>query len=244
MRAPAESVGRSILSYSLAIGISLVITLPMNSPLPSSGAEKCITITSPTEACSERPFEFSARLNDGSTTQLPTYNWTVSAGSIVRGKYTPDLFVSGNDGQHIKATVTVTGLKPSCEAKARSSEITVENCDKGPGNRPPVISAFSLSTNLVTLNCPKPKESSGCKDATEVQVHVDASDSEGDLLRYKWKVTGGKVVGKGPTVVWNLAGVRPGKYTITIKVDDGQSDLVATQSRTVVVIACVDCKPL
>lgn len=34
-------------------------------------------------------------------------------------------------------------------------------------------------------------------------------------------MTGGKIVGQGPNVIWDLSGVEPGTYTITAGVDDG-----------------------
>jgi hypothetical protein len=37
--------------------------------------------------------------------------------------------------------------------------------------------------------------------------------------RYIYTVTAGKVVGEGPNVEWDLTGVAPGKYTITVAIN-------------------------
>ena len=52
-------------------------------------------------------------------------------------------------------------------------------------------------------------------------VTVTAEDPENDVLTYNYTVSGGRIVGTGAKVTWDLNGVRPGTYTITAGVDDG-----------------------
>jgi hypothetical protein len=75
---------------------------------------------------------------------------------------------------------------------------------------------------------------------TTVRVQTTAADPEGDVLTYNYKVTGGRVVGTGANVFWNLSGVMPGTYTITGGVDDGCGICGETITRTVTVLAHED----
>jgi hypothetical protein len=42
-----------------------------------------------------------------------------------------------------------------------------------------------------------------------------------DVLTFNYTVSGGKIVGQGAKVVWDLSGVKPGTYTITAAAEDG-----------------------
>ena len=68
-----------------------------------------------------------------------------------------------------------------------------------------------------------------------IDVTTTAVDPEDDPLVYVYTVNGGRVVGTGPKVKWDLTGVRPGTYTITAGVDDGCGICGQTKTRTVVV---------
>lgn len=59
-------------------------------------------------------------------TRLPTYNWTVSAGSIQSGQGTPSITVDTENagGKSVTATVEFGGLDPSC-ARIASSTVAV-----------------------------------------------------------------------------------------------------------------------
>lgn len=52
-------------------------------------------------------------------------------------------------------------------------------------------------------------------------VLVDAFDPENDVLTYNYNLTGGRIIGVGHRVVWDLSAVAPGTYKITVGVDDG-----------------------
>lgn len=54
-----------------------------------------------------------------------------------------------------------------------------------------------------------------------ITVSTSAVDPENDPLTYDYSVTGGKIIGRGAKVVWDLTGVPPGTYKITVGVDDG-----------------------
>jgi len=68
-----------------------------------------------------------------------------------------------------------------------------------------------------------------------VSVRTIAIDPENDVLTYNYIVTGGRIVGTGASVTWDLTGVAPGSYTITAGVDDGCGICGKTMTKTVVV---------
>jgi hypothetical protein len=72
------------------------------------------------------------------------------------------------------------------------------------------------------------------------QVTTTAVDPENDVLTYNYTVSGGRIVGTGANVSWDLTGAAPGTYTITAGVDDGCGVCGQTQTRTITVREC-DC---
>jgi outer membrane protein OmpA-like peptidoglycan-associated protein len=54
-------------------------------------------------------------------------------------------------------------------------------------------------------------------------IQANAVDPEGYGLTYSWSASGGaKVVGSGPNVTFESAGLAPGKYSVTVTVSDGK----------------------
>jgi outer membrane protein OmpA-like peptidoglycan-associated protein len=72
----------------------------------------------------------------------------------------------------------------------------------------------------VTLTANPTKVFAGSNDPIVLQAQ--AADADNDTLNYKWTATGGAVEGSGAETRWNSTGVQPGKYTITVTVDDGK----------------------
>ena len=97
---------------------------------------------------------------------------------------------------------------------------------------------------MITLGCaPGIKSSSGaCNDSSRtVGVATSASDPENDVLTYNYTVSGGRIVGSGAKVEWDLSGAQPGTYTITTAVDDGCGVCGKTDTTTINVKECPDC---
>jgi len=69
----------------------------------------------------------------------------------------------------------------------------------------------------------------------EVKVETIANDPDNDALTYNYTITGGKVIGSGPKVIWSLKAVLPGTYSITAGVDDGCGICGKTVTKSVVV---------
>jgi len=58
-------------------------------------------------------------------------------------------------------------------------------------------------------------------EGPKFQVDTTAQDPDNDVLTYNYVVSGGKIVGVGARVVWDLSGSALGTYKITVGVDDG-----------------------
>ncbi|HEY2867655.1 MAG TPA: hypothetical protein VGJ02_11235 [Pyrinomonadaceae bacterium] len=111
-------------------------------------------------------------------------------------------------------------------------------------NLPANVTALTLSSNALTLGCPPgqiPVEGQTCDQSTSINVTTTAVDPENDVLTYQYTVSGGRIVGTGPTVSWDLSGVAPGSYTITAGVDDGCGICGKTMTQTATVANC-NCK--
>lgn len=105
------------------------------------------------------------------------------------------------------------------------------------------VDSVTLSKTTVTIPCEpgfRPKEGTTCDDDQTISVATSASDPENDVLTYNYTVSGGRIVGSGANVSWDLSGVEPGTYTITTGVDDGCGLCGKTDTKTVEVVKC-DC---
>jgi outer membrane protein OmpA-like peptidoglycan-associated protein len=91
-----------------------------------------------------------------------------------------------------------------------------------PANRPPTI----------TISPSPAKVYQGSGDKSVVQAQ--AADPDNDPLTYTWSATGGTIEGTGNEVRWNSAGLAPGTYTITGKVDDGRGGTASSSADVVV----------
>ena len=110
----------------------------------------------------------------------------------------------------------------------------------------PDIDNIILSYSEISKSCENSKTDkiSNCSDNIEiVTVFAVAKDPEGELLTYNYTVTGGKIIGTGEKVLWDLSSVKTGIYTITAAVDDGCGFCGKTMTKTLTVKQCPDCKP-
>jgi len=111
-------------------------------------------------------------------------------------------------------------------------------------NKPANVEAVDLSDSEIVLGCPpgfKPDGNGTCDESQSVGVKTTAKDPENDTLIYNYTVSGGRIVGQGPNVNWDLSGVKPGTYTVTAGVDDGCGVCGKTQTKTVTVKECTNC---
>lgn len=113
-------------------------------------------------------------------------------------------------------------------------------------NTVPIVYNLILSLPEITATCNvlNSSENKNCSDGVKfIAVFAWAKDDEGDTLTYNYTFTGGKIIGTGAKVLWDLSDVKPGTYTITAAVDDGCGFCGRTVTKTVTVKQCADCKP-
>lgn len=107
-------------------------------------------------------------------------------------------------------------------------------------NNPPTVTVTSSSARVtLAANCGEgQRPDSNCTPTSStVQLTANATDPDGDTLLYTWTTTGGRIVGDGPNVTWDLSGVSNGTYTANVEVDDG-CGCMAFSSTTVTVDTC------
>ena len=111
-------------------------------------------------------------------------------------------------------------------------------------NQPANVDSVALGATVITLGCPPgtSSRSGACADTNRmISVSTKASDPENDVLTYNYTVSGGRIVGTGANVQWDLSGAQVGTYTITTGVDDGCGVCGKTDTRTIRVQDCPDC---
>ena len=89
-------------------------------------------------------------------------------------------------------------------ASCTSSAVTVNPRP----NRPPTVSLSSDRDTMLVGEC--------------VHFTATGSDPDGDRLRYTWTSNGGQLTPSDTTAQWCSAGLAPGSYTTTVRVDDGR----------------------
>jgi hypothetical protein len=75
-----------------------------------------VTVSCPDAVDLGQPITFTASVTGGPEGFAPTYNWSVSAGTITSGQGTSSITVdtAGLGGQSVTATVSIGGADPSC----------------------------------------------------------------------------------------------------------------------------------
>jgi hypothetical protein len=102
-----------------------------------------------------------------------------------------------------------------------------------------------LGNTTITLPCPpgQTSRSGACGDVSRtISVATRAVDPENDVLTYNYTVSGGRIVGTGANVQWDLSTAQTGTYTITTGVDDGCGVCGRTNTQTITVRECPDCQ--
>ena len=75
-----------------------------------------VSVVCPTQIAVDQPLTFSSNVEGGNDASALSYNWTVSAGTIIEGQGTPTIKVdtTGLAGQTIRATLSMGGLALEC----------------------------------------------------------------------------------------------------------------------------------
>jgi hypothetical protein len=88
-----------------------------------------VSVSCPADVQVGSPITFNASVTGGPSGLMPTYNWSVSAGTISSGQGTSSITVdtAGLGGQTVTATVEIGGVAPECSRTAScSTQVTVE----------------------------------------------------------------------------------------------------------------------
>lgn len=139
------------------------------------------------------------------------------------------------------------GLNTSSDPHGYIAQFWVGRRDKRAGdvvNVPANVESVTLSDTTITLPCPPgtTSASGSCSDSSTISVSTKATDPENDVLTYNYTVSGGRIVGTGANVQWDLSTATAGTYTITTGVDDGCGVCGRTDTKTITIVACPDCK--
>jgi hypothetical protein len=75
-----------------------------------------VSVSCPSDVDQGSPITFAASVSGGPSTLTPTYNWTISAGTISGGQGMASITVdtAGLGGQSVTATVELGGVDPAC----------------------------------------------------------------------------------------------------------------------------------
>lgn len=170
-----------------------------------------------------------------------TYLWTIANGRIVSGQGSERIRVKAGgrktpgylnaDGfVKINLDVSRSGKEQKCSVKGSTTVMVGRHSESnGFAN----VEAISLSKSELKA-CDVSSE-----DQNELLIDITtlATDPENDVLSYEYRVTAGKIVGVGPNVTWDLHGVRPGIYSVSVRADDG-SGISNTKSAKLTVTSC------
>ncbi|HEY8560264.1 MAG TPA: hypothetical protein VIL74_07795 [Pyrinomonadaceae bacterium] len=104
------------------------------------------------------------------------------------------------------------------------------------------IAELTISKNEIVAECSPSDAEENLNDSDDYFKIAIATRGEStdptDVLTYNYSVTGGKIVGSGTNVTWDLSGVKPGKYYITAGVDNGCGVCGTTRTEEVLVKEC------
>lgn len=87
-----------------------------------------VAVSCPSDVAVGSPITFNASVTGGPSSLAPTYNWSVSAGTITSGQGSSSISVdtAGLGGQTVTATVEIGGAEPACAKTAScSTQVTV-----------------------------------------------------------------------------------------------------------------------
>lgn len=114
-------------------------------------------------------------------------------------------------------------------------------------SEPPFGGVSDLKLSHLTIRADCIVNDSGnnkvCSDnVKQVEVLTVSNDPDNDdFVTFNYSVSGGKVIGTGKKIVWDLSGVKPGIYKITARVDDGCGICGQTVTKEIKVIECPGC---
>jgi hypothetical protein len=98
-------------------------------------------------------------------------------------------------------------------------------------NTPPTVE-LKPSKAIIITRCEAGVEDCAQDMCRLVILSANASDADRDQVLYTFTTTGGRIMGDGSAVIWDLNSAQPGSYTASVEVDDG-CGCIAFSSTTV-----------
>lgn len=93
-----------------------------------------------------------------------------------------------------------------------------------------------LDKNAVCNRCPpgvRPRVGSNCD--SNMLITVSAVKIKDTQFKYKYTVSGGRVIGEGAEVVWDITGAQPGTYQIKVDAENKSSGQNWTETKMITV---------
>lgn len=149
-----------------------------------------------------------------------TYNYTVTSGKIIGSGYEIIWDLTGvQPGNYMITASSDDGCGVCGQTESRKILVKENSYESIP---PAEIKDLILDKTELTAGCPAGRlKRTICPlgvCGVSVTSVVFAPDSEN--LTYKYRISGGKINGSGDRVIWDLAGLPPGKYSITTAASD------------------------
>ncbi len=178
------------------------------------------------------------------------YNFNQQDRNSFDGNFNGTVSIAGRVPTVINTQISGTpnGFVPSTDPHGFIFQLTAGRRNERKGDTKLLnadVTAVNLSGKEIVIGCQEgyiPREGTTCPDGSTVTVGTTATNPQNDVLVYQYTVSGGRVVGQGANVTWDLSGARPGTYTITSAVDNGCGFCGQTKTETVTVKEC-DCVP-
>lgn len=242
----------------LSLNISTPRTYGQNLVLPAFG-----TLASGRGACSDLKIGIASnvwRVRKGDTFEMgairpfaenssPKYTWAVSNGKILSGQGTNTIRVkaggvrtpgysnaSGFVQIRLVAEKEIAGNRCSVET---STQIMVGRFRESNG----FANVDDLTVDVSKVSEPCQSKLAGDEDGKTSSTRVlnvvtTATDPELDVLIFVYQVSGGKIIGAGGKVKWDLSDAPPGDYQISVGVDDGWGIRGKTMTKTITIVGC------
>lgn len=161
-------------------------------------------------------------------------------GSVTVGGRVPSTIVTNING-------VPQGFVASTDPHGFMFQFTAGRRNKRQGDIPRPfanVNSVTLSNTEIVIPCPPGTVSKAqCPEGNTINVATSASSTDPtDVLTYNYTVSGGRIVGSGANVTWDLSAVRPGTYTVTAGVDNGCGVCGTTKTETITVRECPDCQ--
>jgi hypothetical protein len=100
---------------------------------------------------------------------------------------------------------------------------------------------YACPYHFLPNSCGKDENGVTKKDNLLITVKPLVRNPKNTQVFYEYKVTGGRILGQGREVLWNLDGARPGVYTITAWIRGERRVSVETKTESVTVTECEFC---